>query len=70
MTEGHYGAGSTCILSSFVRDGRIAYREYLRPELAEAYLAAEREAQTARRGLLDGRFIEPSKWRRRERLSS
>ena len=47
----------------------IAYREYLRPELAEAYLAAEREAQTARRGLWEGRFIEPSKWRRRERLS-
>ena len=64
-----YADGTDVHLELLRQGWAIAYREYLRPELAPAYLAAEREARTVRRGLWAGRFVEPSKWRRGERLS-
>ena len=33
------------------------------------YLAVEKEAREAKRGLWAGRFIEPAKWRRGDRLA-
>ncbi len=49
----------------------IAYRRFLYqvPELKQALLDAEDEAREAKRGIWQGEFIEPSKWRRGERLS-
>jgi len=46
----------------------IAYRRYLPDELRASYLAAETEAKEAKKGLWAGAFVEPSKWRRGERL--
>ena len=47
----------------------IVYRKYLPdPKMRIQYLAVEDEAREARRGIWAGKFIEPSKWRRGERL--
>ena len=47
----------------------IVYRKYLPdPDMRAEYLAVEKEAREARRGIWAGKFIEPSKWRRGDRL--
>lgn len=48
----------------------IAYRYYLHqvPELKQTFIDAEEEAKAAKRGIWQGKFVEPSKWRRGERL--
>ncbi|MCY3790352.1 MAG: thermonuclease family protein [Gemmatimonadetes bacterium] len=43
----------------------LAYRRYSR-----AYVGAEAAARAARRGMWQGRFVEPWKWRRGKRLKS
>lgn len=76
-TTGVYGRpvvtaydGETDIHLELVRQGwAVVYRKYLPGELAPAYLAAEKEAQEARRGLWAGKFVMPSKWRRGKRLA-
>ena len=53
-----------------VRQGWVVvYRKYLPDEYKEAYLAAESEARSAGRGVWQGTFIMPRKWRRGDRLS-
>ena len=49
----------------------VVYRRYLDdvPGKREAYLAAERTAKDAGRGLWQGEFIMPDRWRNGERLS-
>jgi micrococcal nuclease len=52
-----------------VRQGQaVVYERYLAKELRVSYLAAEAEAKAAKRGIWAGQFVEPSKWRRGERL--
>lgn len=52
-----------------VRSGwAVAYTRYLPASLKLRYLDAEEEARDAKRGIWQGRFIEPEKWRRGERL--
>ncbi|MFL2542677.1 MAG: thermonuclease family protein [Candidatus Latescibacterota bacterium] len=56
--------GHVDLNSWMVRQGwAIAYRQYSRD-----YLEEERNARSANLGIWAGRFIEPSKWRRGERL--
>ena len=57
--------GHVDLNSWMVRQGwAIAYRQYSRD-----YLEEESNARSANVGIWAGRFIEPSKWRRGERLS-
>lgn len=52
-----------------VRQGHaIAYTRYLDDELRPKFLAAQQEAKANKRGIWQGDFIEPAKWRRGERL--
>ena len=51
------------------RGWAVAYRQYLPEELKADYLAAEAEAKAAKRGIWQGNFITPSKWRQGERLT-
>ena len=56
--------GHVDLNSWMIRQGwAIAYRQYSRD-----YLEEERNARSANLGIWAGRFIEPSKWRRGERL--
>ena len=58
--------GKTDLNAWMVRQGwAIAYRRYSRD-----YVGDERAAQAARAGMWAGRFVEPAKWRRGERLQS
>lgn len=53
-----------------IRQGQaVVYRQFLPDALKADYLAAESEARAAKRGVWAGEFIEPSKWRRGERLA-
>lgn len=52
-----------------VRQGQaVVCERYLAKELRVSYLAAEAEAKAAKRGIWAGQFVEPSQWRRGERL--
>ena len=52
-----------------IRQGwAVAYRSFLEPEHADAYVGAEDEAEQAGRGIWAGEFIMPWDWRRGERL--
>ena len=46
----------------------VVFRRFLPDSLKGAYLAAEADAKAAKRGLWQGKFIVPSKWRRGGRL--
>ena len=47
----------------------VAYTRFLEGEMKRRYLAAQDEAKAAKRGIWQGKFIPPSKWRNnRERL--
>ncbi len=49
-----------------IRQGwAVAYRQYLPASLKDSYIAAETEAKAAKRGIWQGNFIEPQKWRPR-----
>ena len=62
--------GDKDINLEMVRQGwAIVYRKYLPAEYKQAYLTAESEASTARRGVWQGKFIEPRRWRRGDRLA-
>ena len=63
-------AGDQDIQLSMVTAGMATvYRQYVPEPLRDAYLAAEDGARKARRGIWRGAFVEPSKWRRGERLA-
>ena len=49
----------------------VPVTRYIRhdPQRAARYLAAYRDAVRARRGIHSGRYVEPEKWRRGERLA-
>ena len=65
-----YLPDGTDVHEAMIRQGwAIAYRKYLPEPLRPAYLAAEVEAKSARRGLWQGKFIVPTKWRRGDRLA-
>ena len=65
-----YLPDGTDVHEALIRQGwAVAYRKYLPEPLRNAYLAAEAEAKSARRGIWRGRFIVPSKWRRGDRLA-
>ena len=74
---GYYGRpvvtpydGTKDLSLELIRQGwAIAYRKYLVDELKSDYLAAEAEAQAAKRGMWQGKFIEPSHWRKGNRLA-
>lgn len=58
--------GRTDVNGWMVKRGHaIAYRRYSR-----AYAGDESSAKIGRRGIWQGRFVEPAKWRRGERLGS
>ena len=64
-----YVKGQDVALEMVRRGLVIVYRKYLPdPDMKAKYLAVENEAREARRGIWAGKFIEPSKWRRGERL--
>lgn len=53
-----------------IRQGwAVVYRQYVRSEVRDAYIAAETEAKNAGLGIWQGEFTEPRKWRRGERLN-
>ena len=59
-----YAADGTDINAEMVRLGHaLAYRKY-----SKKYVPEEREARAGRRGLHRGAFVEPSAWRRGQRL--
>lgn len=63
--------GDDSLNVSIVRAGwGIAYRRYLDqvPALKQSFIKAEDEARAAKRGIWQGEFVEPSKWRRGGRL--
>ena len=58
-------AGNTDLGAAMVRAGlAVAYRRY-----SDDYVAAEREAQAARRGLWAGQFVTPEAYRRDDRAA-
>ena len=63
-----YADGKDVHKEMLLQGHAIAYRRYLPDELRASYLAAEAEAKKAKRGIWAGAFVEPSKWRRGERL--
>ncbi len=53
-----------------VRQGHaIVYESFLDDDLKAEYLAIQQEAKDNKRGIWQGRFIEPAKWRKGERLA-
>ncbi len=59
--------GNVVLNAEMVRAGwAVEYKRYSDGR----YTAEENEAKAARRGLWQGRFIEPAKWRKGERLAS
>ncbi len=75
------GAASVVRVLTFLRDDSNCpfkqlvdlcgtdYRRHLPEQLWEAYLAADAEAKSTRRGIWCGKFIEPRMWRRGDRLA-
>ena len=64
-----YVKGQDVALEMVRRGLVIVYRQYLPdPDMTAEYLAVEKEAREARRGIWAGKFIEPWKWRRGKRL--
>ena len=62
--------GNKDISLELIKQGwALAYRRYLPDALRADYLAAEQDAKTDKRGMWDGAFIEPWKWRRGARLA-
>ena len=53
-----------------VRQGHaIVYERFLEEPLKSEYLAVQQEAKNKKRGIWQGKFIQPEKWRRGTRLS-
>jgi endonuclease YncB( thermonuclease family) len=62
--------GDVDLQLELIRQGwAIVFRRYVPAELKESYIAAEDEAKAAKRGMWQGKFITPSKWRKGERLA-
>lgn len=64
-------AGQTDIGKAMLEQGwAVVYRRYLDqvPELATSYIAAENVAKTEERGIWAGKFVQPERWRRGDRL--
>lgn len=53
-----------------VRQGHaVVYERYLSDDLKRKYLEVQQEAKSNKRGIWQGKFIEPAKWRRGDRLA-
>ena len=64
-----YVGGLDVHLELVRRGWAIVYPKYLRAKLKADYISAEREAKSAKRGIWQGNFISPAKWRRGKRLA-
>lgn len=47
----------------------IVYERFLKGDMKDEYLKAQDEAKSLKRGIWQGKFIEPSDWRNGERLA-
>lgn len=62
--------GQRDINLEMVRQGHaVVYERYLPDDMRDRYLAVQKEAQDAGRGIWQGAFIYPEKWRQGDRLS-
>ncbi len=61
--------GNKDINLEMVRSGyAVVYERYLPADMRETYLEVQQEAKNGRRGIWQGKFVTPEKWRRGERL--
>ena len=62
--------GAKDINLEMVRQGHaVVYTEFLDDSLKDKYLDVQQEAKDAKRGIWQGNFIRPNKWRQGERLA-